>query len=344
MTGNRGPNLEGVAVLFMATAIITVSLRSYVRAVMLRSLNVDDWLAVATLIFFIIFCGFVLQAIKYGAGRRLRDVRKENAIQCRWFGEFFYIITSVLVKYTAGIFLLRIISTRWQRVLIWTVLGVILVFNVFYLFIVVFQCSPPNYFWTRFLDPGTGLCLPKPFISNTAYVGSAINAWADWMLGLLPVYVVWKLNLKLKDKLLLAGVLALGSIACCATIVRMFYVWQLTDAEDFLYGFADIAIWSTAENGLGLTALSMATLRPLIRKLNSLYHGTSKEASPTCNGAIDLCRSAFHCRGLPIVSSPGLVDDNSRESIRCERHQNGPLAIIEDEGKFKGSSGENSRD
>jgi hypothetical protein len=254
MTDNRGPNLEGVADLFMATAIITVSLRSYVRAVMLRSLSFDDWLAVATLVKIAIKTHCQLAVLTWAedifhhflrlraSGRQVRgwtsptrcskgepiqntegkllppvsqNIRCtpiNKAIQCRWFGEFFYIITSVLVKYTVGIFLLRIISTRWQRVLIWTVLGVILVFNVFYLFIVVFQCSPPNYFWNRFLDPGTGHCLPKPFISNTAYVGSAINAWADWMLGLLPVYVVWKLNLKLRDKVLLAGVLALGSM------------------------------------------------------------------------------------------------------------------------------------
>lgn len=50
----------------------------------------------------------------------------------------------------------------------------------------------------------------------------------------------------------------------------MFYVWQLTDAEDFLYDFVDIAIWSVVENGLGLTASSLATLRPLVRKLRSL--------------------------------------------------------------------------
>ena len=135
-----------------------------------------------------------------------------NIVQCRWFGEFFYVITSVFVKYTAGIFLLRIISDRWQKMLIWTVLGVILVFNIFYLSIVVFQCSPPNYYWTRLVASGRGHCLPKPFISNTAYVGSAINAWADWMLGLLPIYVVWKLTLKIRDKLLVAGILALGSM------------------------------------------------------------------------------------------------------------------------------------
>ncbi|WAO95765.1 Hypothetical protein NCS54_01340600 [Fusarium falciforme] len=324
MVDNRGPQLEGVIALFLVTSIVCVGLRTYVRAAMLRSFNLDDYLAVGTLIFFIIFCGFALQAIHFGAGRRLSAVQKQHVpkiLKCRWFGEFFYVITSVLVKYTAGIFLLRIISDRWQKMLIWTVLGVILVFNIFYLSIVVFQCSPPNYYWTRFVASGRGHCLPKPFISNTAYVGSAINAWADWMLGLLPIYVVWKLTLKIRDKLLVAGILALGSIpggaldtdywisACCATIVRMVYVWQLTDAEDFLYEFTDIAIWSTVENGLGLTAVCMATLRPLIRSLKSLYRGNSNEAHPTQNGTINLSRTVFQHRGLPIDSYPDVIND-----------------------------------
>lgn len=175
----------------------------------------------------------MLQAIQSGAGRQLHTVSFEDVsgvlqvshhnfvlrslnhnclVQCRWFGEFFYVITSVLVKYTVGIFLLRIITSRWQKILIWMVLGIMLVFNIFYLFIVIFQCSPPQYFWLRILGTHRGTCLPKPFISNTAYVGSAINTWADWMLGLLPIAVVWKLSLRTRDKLLLAFILGLGSM------------------------------------------------------------------------------------------------------------------------------------
>lgn len=175
----------------------------------------------------------MLQAINFGAGRRLDAVSIEDLskilkvssygyagtscclnsiIQCRWFGEFFYVITSVLVKYMVGIFLLRIITSRWQKILIWIVLGVVLIFNIFYLFIVIFQCSPPDHYWLRILGKQEGTCLPKPFISNTAYVGSAINAWGDWMLGLLPIAVVWKLTLRTRDKLLLALVLGLGSM------------------------------------------------------------------------------------------------------------------------------------
>lgn len=45
--------------------------------------------------------------------------------------------------------------------------------------------------------------------------------------------------------------------------MRIPYVWQLTHNGDFLYVFVDFLIWSTVENGLGLVASSIATLRPL---------------------------------------------------------------------------------
>ena len=50
MIDNRGPQLEGITILFLITAIVAVTLRSYMRASMLRSFGSDDWLAVATLV------------------------------------------------------------------------------------------------------------------------------------------------------------------------------------------------------------------------------------------------------------------------------------------------------
>jgi hypothetical protein len=49
-----------------------------------------------------------------------------------------------------------------------------------------------------------------------------------------------------------------------ATIVRIPYIKQLAQ-DDFLYSTTDVAIWSTVEPGIGITAAAMATLRPLFR-------------------------------------------------------------------------------
>jgi hypothetical protein len=47
---DRGPQLAAVAILFLTLAWIFVSLRCYVRTVMMKSFGMDDWLAVASLV------------------------------------------------------------------------------------------------------------------------------------------------------------------------------------------------------------------------------------------------------------------------------------------------------
>lgn len=92
-----------------------------------------------------------------------------------------------------------------------------------------------------------------------------MNAAADWVLGTLPFFIVWDLHMKLKTKALVASILAFAAIGSTATVVRMFYIHTLMDGPDFLYATTDVAIWSTVEPGIGITASSIATLRPLVR-------------------------------------------------------------------------------
>lgn len=68
--------------------------------------------------------------------------------------------------------------------------------------------------------------------------------------------------------------------ASSATIVRFPYLYSLTDISDFLYSTSDVAIWSTIETGLGITAAGVATLRPLLKTFfgggsSAPGHGTS---------------------------------------------------------------------
>ncbi|KAL2751778.1 hypothetical protein ACRALDRAFT_213733 [Sodiomyces alcalophilus JCM 7366] len=255
MADNRGSELEGVTILFLVTSMVAVSLRSYVRAAILRSFSADDWFAVATL------------AIDYGSGRRLSSVSLENV--------------SGVLKATYNDHVHNPAQFTWLTIAYSVELGAVAKdtdmarprhyprLNIFYLFIVIFHCSPPEYYWLRILGTDNGTCLPDPFISNTAY-----------------------LNLKTRDKLLLAFVLALGSI--------------------------NHPIWSSVENGLALTAMSLVTLRPLIRKFLLHYRGSGNEADAAQNGAIHLSRS----------------ENTQCECVRHERGQIGPVGVREyKEGK-----------
>ncbi|KAH8768053.1 hypothetical protein BGZ57DRAFT_766264, partial [Hyaloscypha finlandica] len=157
----------------------------------------------------------------------------------------------------------RICVKRSQIVTIWIVIGVVTVFSIFYFFLIIFQCSPVTYFWTQYLGV-VGKCVPAKVITNSTYAHSAISAWADWTLGILPIFLVWDLAMNPRTKVSVALILALGAIGSTATIVRIPYINQLAQ-NDFLYSTTDVAIWSTVEPGIGITAAALATLRPLFR-------------------------------------------------------------------------------
>lgn len=71
--------------------------------------------------------------------------------------------------------------------------------------------------------------------------------------------------MKLKTKILVAGILAFAAIGSVGTIVRIFYLHTLMDGPDFLWATTDVALWSTIEPGIIITAGSLACVRPLLR-------------------------------------------------------------------------------
>lgn len=59
----------------------------------------------------------------------------------------------------------------------------------------------------------------------------------------------------------------MSSSASITTVIRIPYLKSFRDTSDFLYATTDVALWTTAELGIGISAASLATLRPLLRKL-----------------------------------------------------------------------------
>jgi len=148
---------------------------------------------------------------------------------------------------------------------------VVMIFSTFYFFVVIFQCNPVDYFWTQYLG-AKGTCVSPTLVANSTYAASAVHAWADWTLGILPIFLVWNLAMTPRTKMTVALILALGAIGSAATIIRIPYISQLTETTDFLYTTTDVAIWSTVEPGIGITAAAIATLRPLFRRFLNRSH------------------------------------------------------------------------
>ncbi|KAK9771444.1 hypothetical protein AB5N19_03193 [Seiridium cardinale] len=268
---NRGQQISAIAWTFVTVSSIATLLRIYCRGWVLKAFGSDDWLAVAAQILFIIFCSYEITGVHYGTGQHIKNIAAENipkAMQMWWTCEPLYVLANMAIKASIAIFLLRLCITKLHRVIIWTVIGVTELYSLFFFLLFVLQCRPTSLFWLRYTStPPDGSCLDASVVAKAFYGYSAVSCWTDWTFSILPVFLVWNLQMNTQVKLSVIAILAAGAIASSATIVRFPYLYSLTDINDFLYSTSDVAIWSTVETGLGITAAGVATLRPLLKTL-----------------------------------------------------------------------------
>jgi hypothetical protein len=79
---------------------------------------------------------------------------------------------------------------------------------------------------------------------------------------MLPIPLVWQLQLNLRTKLSLIAVLSLGWFACAAAIVKAVMQWNALDDMDWTVRDS-FNIWNYIEFTIGIIAASLPTLKPL---------------------------------------------------------------------------------
>jgi hypothetical protein len=67
---------------------------------------------------------------------------------------------------------------------------------------------------------GSAKCVSQSVFAQFALFNSIINIATDFLLALLPVPLIWKLQTGIRTKILVVGVLSLGLFACAAGIVK----------------------------------------------------------------------------------------------------------------------------
>lgn len=53
------------------------------------------------------------------------------------------------MRLSIAVFLIRICSERIYKIIIYATMVMVLAFSTFYFFVILFQCSPVDYFWNR---------------------------------------------------------------------------------------------------------------------------------------------------------------------------------------------------
>ncbi|KAH6885293.1 hypothetical protein B0T10DRAFT_92447 [Thelonectria olida] len=261
---NRGPELQAVCYTLVVTAWISVVLRCYVRIRIVKNFGLDDWFMLAALTSFTLFISCALAGVYHGTGRHRDDLTDENfkkAMKFWWFCYLWYCISMIASKISIGYLLLRITVRRIDVLLVYGTMLITVCTGIVFFFVTLLQCRPISYFWNKD-EPGS--CINIEVIIALTYLYSVFSVISDFTCAILPMFLVWKLNMDRKSKIALIPIMAMACVASSAVVVRFPFVKDFRN-PDFLWATIDIAIWSATEQGLAVTAGSLATLRPLLR-------------------------------------------------------------------------------
>ncbi|KAI0406066.1 hypothetical protein F4802DRAFT_115243 [Xylaria palmicola] len=292
-----GTSIFIVQVVFLALAWITALLRAFVKAVLLRRALIDDYVMLFALLGYTATGYFVFSAVlEGGLGRPATELSPASLeVSLRsWFGNMVLAgPVSGLARVSIASFLLRIAVRKWHRLVLHGIVAITGIMTIVYFFLVVFQCSPPAYFWERMREGALGSCVHSRRTQNATLVWGSFAAAMDWMLGLLPISILWNVRINRQSKVGIAAILSFGIIAGIALIIRLIYITMNEASFRYrAYGTLAVSISAIVELALGIIAGCIATLAPLFKKMGLQFGGGSAKRGGALTDTMPWQRSA----------------------------------------------------
>ncbi|KAF5639537.1 uncharacterized protein FTJAE_4875 [Fusarium tjaetaba] len=248
----------GVSVSLMALSVLMVGLRLWCRR-QRQMLALDDVTAVVALAC-VLGCGSSIVAMThYGLGRHVYTLSPQQVslyLRCFWISILFYTYALFAIKLTFLIHYYRIMSVSNMRWLYLGALGFIILWGTYQCIGVFFFCTPIQSFWDSGVKGRCMLSQPTMWL-----ISGIVHIVTDFAIIVMPLPIVWKLQLPRSQKLYLTGIFGLGTLTLAIAILR---VQWLDPVTDMTWWNVTAASWSMAEIVSGITCACLPTFKPLL--------------------------------------------------------------------------------
>ncbi|KAI0389464.1 hypothetical protein F5Y17DRAFT_448888 [Xylariaceae sp. FL0594] len=254
-----------ISSVFLFFAIIAVVARFWARAVQRKSIWVDDYLIVASLIFTIatVVVGYAL-VINGGVGLHMADASEEQvAITLKLFvpAPLLWAISTSLLKFSILFFYVSIFTMPKIRTAVFVIIGLTAALIVVVIFESFLLCRPFEFTWNKTI--AGGVCGS----SKDAYLAIGItNLIIDLCVVAVPMPVVWKLQMPTRKKVVVSAILGFGVLICGLTAARIHSI-ILLDSADFTYSVVEDLVFGALEIELGIVNACLPVLGPLTTKV-----------------------------------------------------------------------------
>ncbi|KAH7146074.1 hypothetical protein EDB81DRAFT_650699 [Dactylonectria macrodidyma] len=226
--GSRSTLVLSVCITCVTVSTLVVSLRLYTRLVLLKTPGLDDLTIVIVQALYIVILTYSLAM---------------NILKCSFLLHYRRIFPGVTIRRVCLFFLIFVI--------LWAIVHDI---------ILGLACVPLSFINPSMADK----CLDTV---PAWYSVTIVHIITDFIIFLIPLPVILSLNLRLKQKILLATIFSLGFFTCTISVIRAPTLRDAAVTEDLPWGNTDAAWWTVLELTCGILCASLPTLRPLLAKV-----------------------------------------------------------------------------
>ncbi|KAL2808902.1 hypothetical protein BJX63DRAFT_15261 [Aspergillus granulosus] len=238
---------------------IVVLLRLVIKARLRKSFDLDDYATIIGWILFVGFCVNMLLLGHYGGGYHAWDVSKSDMIN---FQKASYAVTLVyvpmvfVIKVALLTMMLRIFAPdRHKVMIIYASIIALLLYYIPALFIKIFFCKPISAYW--YGTENGGKCLDQ---RSVIIADATISMVSDFWILILPVPMLWSLQMSLNKKLRVVGILGAGGLATGFSIWRLVMMVEESRTPDTTWFWIHCVLTGNAEAGIGLLCACLPTL------------------------------------------------------------------------------------
>ncbi|KAI1396280.1 hypothetical protein F4819DRAFT_500361 [Hypoxylon fuscum] len=338
ISNNLGPTVVAISWVFAALSAVLVLARFYVRLRIVRRFTIDDCIVAVTLLLALGDSIFLTISSAWGLGQHMEILQSQPnhimyTIKWVYLCEFFSILSPGFGRISFAFLLLGLMPpSKTQRRVLWAIICVQFIVDVGTIIVSFSQCRPMYGFW----DDSIGADCWPPYIQEyTGYFQGSVCSLVDLILALFPTSMFWNLKMEFKQKLYLSCIMGLGIVAMIASIVKTINLRAIS-AADLTYDMAKLAIWWTLEAYLVLLAVTIPTLKPILKVPRSFPYNRSspsRHANTFNSRKRDLSINGIDHDGPferlnEYTFSADINSNNASKSIEASGHPMGQLSTM----------------
>ncbi|KAI9674703.1 MAG: hypothetical protein M1817_001606 [Caeruleum heppii] len=268
---SKAPRLLAANIVCITLGTVFLIGRLLSRKLISRSLGWDDYTAVLSYFFTVVFSACTLVLCKYGLG--IHQYELPLTTFAPWFllwnviTQAFYPWAITFVKVSILLLYLRIFSGTKRKVrwMIHATIWFVVAYNFAGFWVVVFSCRPVEKAYDLTIKGGS--CVNR---NGLAIAGTVLNIFTDLVMVVIPMPLVWALQLPIRQKIGVSLIFLTAFLGCIMSILRLTSTIPILGNFDLTWYQLEPFMWTVIELWVGICAGCMPAMRPLFKYLPEL--------------------------------------------------------------------------